>query len=52
MVTMTIPSDITQMTVNLNAPIIINSESRKAIQSIVENEGYDIKYPIYESLKK
>ncbi|MBP5310516.1 MAG: flagellar assembly protein FliW [Lachnospiraceae bacterium] len=52
MVTMTIPSDITQMTVNLNAPIIINSESRKAIQSMVENEGYDIKYPIYESLKK
>ena len=51
LVTMTIPSDITQMTVNLNAPIIVNVESRKAIQAMVENDGYDIKYPIYESLK-
>lgn len=51
LVTMTIPSDITQMTVNLNAPIIVNDESRKAIQAMVENDGYDIKYPIYESLK-
>ncbi|MBR5361443.1 MAG: flagellar assembly protein FliW [Lachnospiraceae bacterium] len=51
LVTMTIPADITQMTVNLNAPIIINIESNKAIQSMVENEGYDVKYPIYEFLK-
>ncbi len=51
LVTMTIPSDITEMTVNLNAPIIINTETNKAIQSMVENEGYDIKYPIYEFLK-
>lgn len=51
LVTMTIPADITQMTVNLNAPIIINTESNKAIQSMVENEGYDVKYPIYDFLK-
>ena len=51
LVTMTIPSDITQMTVNLNAPIIINIDTNKAVQSMVENEGYDIKYPIYEFLK-
>jgi flagellar assembly factor FliW len=52
MVTMTIPADITQMTVNLNAPIIINVDTNKAIQSMVENEGYDIRYPIYDYLKK
>ncbi|MCR4754531.1 MAG: flagellar assembly protein FliW [Lachnospiraceae bacterium] len=51
LVTMTIPSDITQMTVNLNAPIIINIETNKAVQTMVENEGYDIKYPIYDFLK-
>ena len=51
LVTMTIPSDITQMTVNLNAPMIINIDTIKAVQSMVENEGYDIKYPIYEFLK-
>ncbi len=52
LVTMTIPSDITQMTVNLNAPIIINIDSNKAVQVMVENEGYEIKYPIYDYLKK
>ncbi|MCR5399725.1 MAG: flagellar assembly protein FliW [Lachnospiraceae bacterium] len=52
LVTMTIPSDITQMTVNLNAPIIININTNKGIQAMVENEGYDIKYPIYDYLKK
>ncbi len=51
MVTMTIPSDITKMTVNLNAPIIINSDTNKAIQSVVENEDYAIKYGIYDYLK-
>ena len=52
LVTMTIPSDITAMTVNLNAPIIINDETRKAVQTPVDNEEYDIKYPIYDYLKK
>ena len=52
MVTMTIPEDITKMTVNLNAPIVINDDSRKAVQAVVENEEYDIKYPIYDFLKK
>ena len=51
LVTMTIPSNITAMSVNLNAPIIINSETRKGVQSIVENKDYEIKYPIYEYLK-
>jgi len=51
LVTMTIPEDITKMTVNLNAPIIINIDTNKAVQSVVENEGYDIKYPIYDFLK-
>ena len=51
LVTMTIPSNITEMTVNLNAPIIINADTGKATQSVVENEGYDIKYPIYDALK-
>ena len=52
LVTMTIPEDITKMTVNLNAPIVINDDSRKAVQAVVENEEYDIKYPIYDYLKK
>ena len=52
LVTMTIPSDVTKMTVNLNAPIVVNSDSKKGIQSVVGNDEYDVKYPIYDKLKK
>ena len=52
LVTMTIPSDVTKMTVNLNAPIVINTESKKGVQSVVANDEYDVKYPIYDKLKK
>ncbi len=47
-VTVTIPSDITKMSVNLKAPIIINAATRKGMQIIAENQGYEIKYPIYD----
>ncbi|MCR5508201.1 MAG: flagellar assembly protein FliW [Lachnospiraceae bacterium] len=52
LVTMTIPADVTKMTVNLNAPIVINADTKKGVQSVVENEEYDVKYPIYDKLKK
>lgn len=45
---MTIPSDIKEMSVNLKAPIIINSETRKGVQMIVENKDYEVKYKIYD----
>lgn len=48
LVTVTVPSDITQMTVNLRGPIIINAEEKKACQIIVDGEDYPVKYPIYE----
>lgn len=49
--TITVPTDITKMTANLKAPIIINASTRKAAQLIVENDEYKVKYPIYEKLK-
>lgn len=52
LVTMTIPSDVTKMTVNLNAPMVINTDTKKGVQSVVANEDYDVKYPIYDKLKK
>ena len=51
LVTVTVPADLTQMSVNLRGPIIINSDNRKACQVIVEGETYQVKYPIYEILK-
>ncbi|MBO5082625.1 MAG: flagellar assembly protein FliW [Lachnospiraceae bacterium] len=50
LVTITVPSDLTKMTVNLKAPFVINVATRKACQVIVE--GYEIKFPIYDILQK
>lgn len=51
LVTASIPSDITEMTVNLKGPIVINTKSNIAVQVIVENAEYVVKFPIYEILK-
>lgn len=50
LVTVTVPSDLTKMSVNLRGPIIINAAEKKACQVIVEGDGYAVKYPIYEIL--
>ena len=50
-VTMSIPSDITKMTANLKAPFIINTVDRKAMQVIVENQDYEIKYNVYDAIE-
>ena len=49
--TITVPTDIEKMTANLKAPIVINMENNKAVQIIVEDD-YQVKHPIYETLKK
>lgn len=51
LISLTIPSDPTKMTANLKAPFIINSDSRKGIQVIVENQEYEIKHNIFEELQ-
>ena len=51
LVTVSVPSDLTKMTVNLQGPIVINAEERKAAQIIVDSSEYPVKFPIYEILK-
>ncbi len=51
-VTMSIPSDLTKMTANLKAPLIINTVDRKAMQVIVENQDYEIKYNVYDAIQR
>ena len=51
LVTMTVPSDITRMTVNLQAPIIVNAEEKKACQIIVDVDKYPVRFPIYDIMK-
>ncbi len=51
LLSLTVPADITKMSANLKAPFIINSDTRKGIQIIVENQDYEIKYNIYEYIQ-
>ena len=50
-VTLSIPSDLTLMTANLKAPFIINTVDRKAMQVIVENSEYPVKFNAYEAIQ-
>lgn len=50
-VTLTVPSDLTKMTCNLKAPIILNTDTMKGIQLIADNEDYLVRYPIYDLLQ-
>ncbi len=52
LVTVTVPKDLTKMTVNLKGPIVINAAERKACQVIVEGDEYKVKYPIYDILNE
>lgn len=52
LVTLTVPKDIKNMSVNLQAPFVINADERKAVQLIVDSEKYPIRYMIYDKLKK
>ena len=49
--TLTVPSDITEITTNLKAPVIINPITMKGCQIIVDNDDYPVKFPIYDILK-
>ncbi|MGN0507551.1 MAG: flagellar assembly protein FliW [Lachnospiraceae bacterium] len=50
--TLTVPSDLTKMTTNLKAPIVINAETKKGCQVIAENPEYVVKYNIYDVIQK
>ena len=52
LVTISVPKDLQKMSVNLQAPIIINAETKKAAQIIVNTEKYPVKYYIYDILQE
>lgn len=51
LVTVTVPEDVTKMTANMKAPIIINADTLKGCQLIVENQEYEVRYQIFDILK-
>lgn len=52
MVTVTVPKELTKMSVNLKGPIVINAAQRLGTQVIVEGDEYQVKFPIYDILNK
>lgn len=51
LVTVTVPKDLKLMSVNLRGPIVINVNERKAVQIILEDDSYKVKFPIYDILE-
>lgn len=50
LVTVTVPKNIEDISVNLKAPIVINTDSSKGCQLIVEDD-YAVRYKIYDLIK-
>ncbi len=51
LVTVTVPREIEKLSVNLQAPILINADTKKACQLILEDGKYPVKYYIYDIIK-
>jgi flagellar assembly factor FliW len=51
LVTVTVPQDIKKMSINLKAPIVINTSTMKGCQVVAENPEYEVKHMIYELLE-
>ncbi|MDD6192965.1 MAG: flagellar assembly protein FliW, partial [Lachnospiraceae bacterium] len=50
LVSVTVPKDITKMSVNLKGPIVINTDTLLANQIVVEDD-VQVRFPIYKILK-
>ncbi|MCR4705191.1 MAG: flagellar assembly protein FliW [Lachnospiraceae bacterium] len=51
LVTVTVPENIKDISVNLRAPIVIHASNCKAAQIIIDDDKYQVKFPVYEQLQ-
>jgi len=49
---LTIPSDISQMSANLKAPIAINNQTKMARQIVLQDSKLEVRFEMYKELKK
>ena len=52
LLTLIISSDVTKVTANMKAPIVINSATCQGGQIIVENPDYEAKFNVYDAVQK
>lgn len=50
LVTVTVPKNVEDFSINLKAPIVVNMDNRKAVQLIVEDD-YPVKFKVYDVIK-
>jgi len=48
---LTIPADITQMTANLKAPVVLNLREKIGRQVVLQENEYNIKHPMFKELR-
>ncbi len=48
---LTIPDDITQMTANLKAPVVVNLKEQLARQVVLQENEYNIKHSMFKELR-
>jgi flagellar assembly factor FliW len=49
---LTIPKQVTEMSANLKAPLIINNKTKKGRQIVLQDNKLEVRFPIYNELKK
>jgi flagellar assembly factor FliW len=49
---LTIPQNVTEMSANLKAPIIINNKTKNARQIVLQDSKLEVKFKMYMDLKK
>lgn len=48
---LTIPQDVTEMSANLKAPIVINNETKVARQIVLQDSKLEVRHKMYKELK-
>ena len=48
---LTIPEDVTQMTANLKAPLVVNLKAKLARQVVLQEVEFNIKHPMFKELR-
>lgn len=47
-----VPEDLTRMTVNLRAPLVLNPVARRGCQVVLPDDRYAIKHPVFAALAR
>jgi len=47
-----VPEDISKMTMNLKAPVIINTKNNKGMQVVLDTDRYSVRHYIIEELRR